>query len=378
MLKSISKSQMVAEKLRHEIETQIYPSNSMLPSEHQLAAHFNINRLTLRKALESLEAEGIIIRRQGVGTFVASPAKKQLAEGPGKVGMEHFAILADGKISEYDNLQLSMLQQVFWEQGCFAPIILEKAVCGNPYCFAERLHALNCRGVMVYLNNYNKMETWLKFLRSQGFVCAIPRYVAGFGECYPGTEEEYGRFTEMASENAVNFLAGLGHRRIAFLADSTHELGDYSIRLNGYLSGMERNGLPGCFHRVSSICTGAWEESLFDLVCKQNCTALMLFNDSEAMLAIKLLEYRKIRVPEEVSIIGYGSFYRQELGYLTTIPVPLDQFSLELYRLLKAAAAGESYSHRTTPYLVRIQKGITCAPPPAEIRTHSIAKEEGC
>ena len=44
-----------------------------LPSENQLAATFGVSRMTARKALVELEAEGMVERIQGKGTFVRTP-----------------------------------------------------------------------------------------------------------------------------------------------------------------------------------------------------------------------------------------------------------------------------------------------------------------
>ena len=44
-----------------------------LPSENQLAATFDVSRMTARKALMELEAEGVVERIQGKGTFVRTP-----------------------------------------------------------------------------------------------------------------------------------------------------------------------------------------------------------------------------------------------------------------------------------------------------------------
>ena len=44
----------------------------MIPSEIELAARFKVSQGTVRKAIDSLAGENILIRRQGKGTFVAT------------------------------------------------------------------------------------------------------------------------------------------------------------------------------------------------------------------------------------------------------------------------------------------------------------------
>ncbi|HEX2177433.1 MAG TPA: GntR family transcriptional regulator [Nocardioidaceae bacterium] len=48
-----------------------------LPPERQLAQSLGVSRLTLRAAVQQLVAEGLLMRRQGSGTFVAQPAVAQ-------------------------------------------------------------------------------------------------------------------------------------------------------------------------------------------------------------------------------------------------------------------------------------------------------------
>lgn len=48
------------------------PAGERLPSEPKLAERLNVSRATLREAMRAFEGEGIIRRRQGVGTFVIS------------------------------------------------------------------------------------------------------------------------------------------------------------------------------------------------------------------------------------------------------------------------------------------------------------------
>jgi GntR family transcriptional regulator len=45
-----------------------------IPSEMELAARFRVSQGTVRKAIDELAAENLVVRRQGKGTFVATHA----------------------------------------------------------------------------------------------------------------------------------------------------------------------------------------------------------------------------------------------------------------------------------------------------------------
>lgn len=63
------------------IEEGAYHPGERLPSENELAAQLGISRPTLREALLNLEQEGIVIRRHGVGTFIAPGYEHRLESG---------------------------------------------------------------------------------------------------------------------------------------------------------------------------------------------------------------------------------------------------------------------------------------------------------
>jgi GntR family transcriptional regulator len=54
-----------------------YPPGDALPGEEDLARQFSVSRVTIRAALEALNALGLIERRQGVGTFVRDLLKPE-------------------------------------------------------------------------------------------------------------------------------------------------------------------------------------------------------------------------------------------------------------------------------------------------------------
>ncbi|MEG1166090.1 MAG: GntR family transcriptional regulator, partial [Oscillospiraceae bacterium] len=52
----------------------------LLPSEAELCKTFNVSRSTVRQAIGSLESEGLVVRKQGRGTFVAEPKMRRKTE----------------------------------------------------------------------------------------------------------------------------------------------------------------------------------------------------------------------------------------------------------------------------------------------------------
>jgi GntR family transcriptional regulator len=60
--------------LREAILDGTLSQSEPLPTERELADRYNISRITVRKALNDLQREGLLTRRRGAGTFVA-PAK---------------------------------------------------------------------------------------------------------------------------------------------------------------------------------------------------------------------------------------------------------------------------------------------------------------
>lgn len=72
--------QRLARSLRDAIERGIVRPEDALPPERELAADLAVSRITVRKALDTLVADGLLIRRQGAGTFVAGRVEKQFAK----------------------------------------------------------------------------------------------------------------------------------------------------------------------------------------------------------------------------------------------------------------------------------------------------------
>ena len=65
------------QRLQENIERGIYPVGTRIPPEHQLEELYNVSRVTVRRALAELTADGLLVKKQGKGTFVSTPRISQ-------------------------------------------------------------------------------------------------------------------------------------------------------------------------------------------------------------------------------------------------------------------------------------------------------------
>jgi len=115
----------LAEAIKGRITDNTWRLGMMIPSENELAKEYGISVGTVKKALGVLVQEGVLLRRQGKGTFVASPdfsksfsrffrydwKSGNTVETPGSKVLSIKVIRPDDIIS--DKLQIDPNQQVF-------------------------------------------------------------------------------------------------------------------------------------------------------------------------------------------------------------------------------------------------------------------------
>lgn len=102
--------QRLVDSIKSQIADGTLKENDMLCSEQEISKEFNVSRITVRKALEILADEGYIIKRQGVGTFIAS---KKLSNQRDWVPHSFTEIcLQDGKIPSTDVLLVEWVKEL--------------------------------------------------------------------------------------------------------------------------------------------------------------------------------------------------------------------------------------------------------------------------
>jgi LacI family transcriptional regulator len=129
--------------------------------------------------------------------------------------------------------------------------------------------------------------------------------------------------------NATEYLIKLGHRRIGFITGSM-DLGCAEDRLKGYRSALRTHHIKedeslvyeGDFLQMDGY-TGA--SALLNLPSPP--TAIFASNDVMAMGVMDAVRNRNLRIPDDVSVIGFDNIQQSAMVYppLTTIQQPLEQ-----------------------------------------------------
>lgn len=97
----------IAEDLRSRIDVGEFGDRRLLPSEAELSTRYEASRVTIRKALDALRAEGLVDSRQGFGWFVAGvPFRQHL----GRLGTIEGQLAADGRTSERRILEFGFVR----------------------------------------------------------------------------------------------------------------------------------------------------------------------------------------------------------------------------------------------------------------------------
>jgi GntR family transcriptional regulator len=72
--------QQLQRAIREAIQKGQLKADDALPAERQIAAELTVSRMTVRKAIDGLVEEGLLVRRQGSGNFVAARIEKNFAK----------------------------------------------------------------------------------------------------------------------------------------------------------------------------------------------------------------------------------------------------------------------------------------------------------
>lgn len=159
---------------------------------------------------------------------------------------------------------------------------------------------------------------------------------------------------EMPSVGATNFnggmeatahLVGLGHRRIGFIEGPPDAMVSIA-RLHGYRAALSRSGLtgdPDLMRAAAFTFDAGFEVALTLLSRPERPTALFASNDAQALGALEAARTLGLRVPEDLSVVGFDDMPSAQWSAppLTTVRQPFAEMGRTAMRQLLRRIAGE-------------------------------------
>lgn len=317
------KYQKVIDWIREEIEAGRLQPGQRLMSEQKMSEKFGLSRQTIRRAMQELVEQKVVVRVQGSGTYVGAVTSKTRRK-------KHMNIA---------------VVSTFYESYIFPPILkgIERTLSRDGYAmqvsFTDNL----------IQNEANVLKMILKKDNIDGIIIepskgALPnpniKYykeiqekhipIIFFNDIYPDVQAPCVRMDDqLVAKKATQLLLNAGHKEIAaiFKADD----GQGHRRYLGFLDAMEETEIKRNPNYVIWIDT-AMQRSLkrlegYLLKRMEGCTGLVCYNDEVAMQMIDIALKYGIRVPEDLSVVSIDDSDLSEICKVpfTSFPHPKEK-----------------------------------------------------
>lgn len=347
------KYHQLADHLRARIQSGALEVGARLPSYAELYDELGVSTATIQRACDVLDQEQLIERRQGSGVYVAA-ARRAVTGNIGIIGSVGFQsqnspfyarLMSAVHEAATDAAQhvLYLGIETSWDKSA------EDKVDGVLICGVEES--------VPMLNQLSPSLSRVAVLTSMEGMASV------------GVDEYRG------AQMAVRHLYDLGHRRIACLMEKTPW--QARRRFSGFRDALEENKIPApaqwqCLTSDVNLKKSqpylhwahehmsAW---LQDGWRKTNCSAIVVQNDVGAIGVMQVLQKEGIRVPEDVSVIGFDGTELCDLvsPRLTSVALPLAQIGIKAVELLNRQIAGEKNSGETIllPLCLRHGESVT-------------------
>ncbi len=334
----------VADTLRQEIADGIFRDGQTLMTEEELRMRFDVSRQTIRQAISLLEADGLVDRRRGSGTYVRhGPRRRQ--------GIIHVGVITTF-ITDYIFPSIAQgMEAVLNENGAVLSLnamyndvkternILERML-------EEPVDGLIMEGCRTAKETPNR-DVLARFAQRNIPVLFVNGYYPGMEHIPHVVMDDY-KGGRMAAGTALD----KGYTRPAGLFKTDDLQG--RERLKGFLDELRARGIEVpeerllCFstEERNDLCDSAKGLALQDVLMRHEADCLICYNDIFASQFMASLKARGMKIPEELGVIGFdnATFSAILQPALTTLGHPKDRFGALAAQKMLRMIAGERES----------------------------------
>lgn len=314
-----------------EIESGRIRIGDKLMSEPEMQKFYGVARPTIRAALSELVMDGCLRKEHGLGTFCVAYPKK------GKT--INVDVIVDQKNTYFTPYLLSGISRVFEVNNCTLRLHSVPATMTEAAALLHKIMSHDTDGVILqHIPPCPEGQDAFDFAMQQYQAARIPVIIllgsTPSKRCSDTQlltsitiDEEYG------AKVSARYLLDCGHRRIAALSSPDYALSSVEKRLSGFRSAV---------NQVSDAEPYEWTvpangpESLLPLLREKQITAVQCYNDELAIAFLQMLVKNGIRVPQDISLVGFDDtdLSRSCMPQLTTVTHPKDQLGIEAANLM--------------------------------------------
>jgi len=334
----------VAVRIRREIDAKTWVS--WLPGERAVAETLQVSRKTIRKALGILQHEGVVRTAHGLGHEIVGDA--QLATlAPGATKELTVGLLAPESLERlrpFTALWVDALRSLLIEKGIrFTVFSGRRYFSQQPDKALSRLVNQNPQCCWLLAHSNERVQRWFQDQ-------PVPCVIAGsnhHGLDLPSVDLDY----FAVCRHAAGTLLRHGHRRLGFLTRLSHRAGDLESEA-GFSAGARQSTYSGVTphlmrHDGTVAGVNRMLTRVFDLAAPP--TALLVANPAYYLTAVTFLAQRRLRVPQDVSLISRDD--DPFLVYLNPTPARYScnatTFAKRIMQSLLPQLKGEPLPHAT-------------------------------
>ncbi len=232
-------------QLAEEIRSGRRAPGDRVETERELAEKHNVSRITSKRALNMLAEEGLVVRRRGLGTFVADPSEKS-AKFPAphssfsfkEPSAKRLGLIMEDLGETYALSLFYELDRQAAENGFQTCLSVSYADQKKERTALHQLLSLDVKGIIVLPAHGQYYNTDLLRLVLDHFpIVIIDRPMAGIPAPSVYTDNL------SAARELTEMLITKGHKNIGFFTPTTNEAISLEERHAGYVQAMKAHGL---------------------------------------------------------------------------------------------------------------------------------------
>ncbi len=291
-----SRQDFIYRKLSAMIFSGQLAPGDRLPNEPDLSRKFGVARVTLRSALKRLENEGIVSRSRSGGTVVR--LEKSAAPKVLLVSQLNSACPMEAPIPYLNPGIERRCRELGWEIEYLPPEFIPETLPVERGFF----------GIILTGHNYNGNEPWLRIIRKSG----LPAVCAHGFHSDPTITKLATVVVDIqnAWRDGLRHLIRFGHRRIALLLRNDQlvfqRMGQTPDSMRRLLEEEGACADPVLIFHPDDCGFGAVVDRIFRM--SDPPTAIYCYSDFFAVEVYAELRERKIRIPDDIAVMGFCGF----------------------------------------------------------------------